>query len=237
MISELLFALSLALLTHTYVLYPLIAAAIDSRRKLDEEGEPVPVSVLVPAHNEESVIEAKVNNFLSLNYPPELIELVIADDGSTDGTSDVIAGLLGKLPPSRVRCLNRSERMGKAATMNRLVESANHRFLLFTDANVMLEPDAVHHLVRRLQDPEIGAVTGEVRLIGSDRGIRAGESTYYWLERRIQNAESRIGSVMGVDGGMYLLRRSLFQKLAPDTILDDFRGFDACGSKRSPSGL
>ena len=80
----------------------------------------------------------------------------------------------------------------------------------------------MRRLVDRLADDRVGAVTGEVRLVGSDDEFSSGESLYYWLERQIQGAESRIGSVMGVDGGMYVIRRELFQPLPADTILDDF---------------
>jgi poly-beta-1,6-N-acetyl-D-glucosamine synthase len=121
-----------------------------------------------------------------------------------------------------VNLLVNAKRSGKAAAMNKLVAAAKHPILLMSDANVLLSPDVPRKLVNRLNENNVGAVTGEVRLVGSHQEFSAGESLYYWMERRIQSAESRIGSVMGVDGGMYLLTKTLFQPLPEDTILDDF---------------
>ncbi len=143
---------------------------------------------------------------------------MIADDGSTDATADIVA----RFSSDRVRFLASNQRQGKASAMNRLAAAATYPLLLFTDANVIFSRGAVRRLVDRLADDRVGAVTGEVRLVGSDDEFSSGESLYYWLERQIQGAESRIGSVMGVDGGMYVIRRELFQPLPADTILDDF---------------
>ena len=143
---------------------------------------------------------------------------MIADDGSNDGTTDTVRAQ----QDDRVRLLEAIARGGKASAMNRLVDSAKFNLLLFSDANVILAPGAVRRLVDHLASNSVGAVTGEVRLIDSGQEFGAGEHLYYWFERRIQGAESRLGSVMGVDGGMYLIRRELFPELPADTILDDF---------------
>lgn len=212
------FIITLLLVLYTYVLYPLFALLVGSRRHSLATSELVPISFLVPAHNEASVIAAKIANFHALDYPLELTELLIADDGSTDGTSKLVEPHLTE----RIRLLASTDRNGKAASMNMLVAAAKHPYLLMSDANVMLTPNVPRKLTQHLSDARVGAVTGEVRLIGSHVEFNAGESLYYWMERRIQSAESRIGSVMGVDGGMYLLVKKLFQPLPTDTILDDF---------------
>ena len=218
MIIEWLFFSVLLLLLCSYLLYPLLAVLIGAGR-VEQINDDLPaISLLVPAHDEESVIAAKIENFLSLDYPPERIELIVADDGSTDSTVAVVQQALS----NRVRLINNNIRMGKAATMNRLADEAQHALLLFSDANVMFSRSAVRRLLVQLGNPKVGAVTGEVRLINSGNEFSSGEELYYQLERRIQGAESRIASVMGVDGGMYLIRRELFQPLPPDTILDDF---------------
>ncbi len=212
------FLSAVGLLAYTYVVYPLIAICIGSEPHFDICEDLPRVSLLVPAHNEESVIVEKIRNFLSVDYPSGRLELVIANDGSTDATSEVVAPFLC----DRIRLVSSDHRRGKANAMNLLAEAAEGELLLFSDANVLMEPEAIRRLADPFQDLNVGAVTGEVRLIGSDAEFGAGESLYYWMERRIQRAESRVGSVMGVDGGMYIVRRSLWVPIPIDTILDDF---------------
>lgn len=218
MIAETFFMVSAFLLAYAYVLYPAAGVLKGGAAVPRRSDECLPVSVLVPAHNEASVIVAKIENFQHLDYPAELIELVIADDGSTDGTADLIAAHRS----DRVRSIQTGDRLGKAAAMNALVAAAQHPVLLFTDANVMLHPLALRRMVAHLGNEQVGAVTGEVCLEGSADAFRPGESLYYVLERHIQGAESSFGSVMGVDGGMYAMHANLFESLPADTILDDF---------------
>lgn len=208
-------ALSLA---HAYLVYPAIAILLGAGRCCSVCDSLPAVSVLVPAHNEASVIAEKIDNLLTLDYPPEQIELIILDDGSTDQTAEVVQSKLLK----GIRLIQVDSRNGKASSMNRLAQEARHPLLLFSDANVMFSLNAVRRLVDSIANDNVGAVTGEVRLEGSDQEFGVGEALYYWMERRIQSAESRIGSVMGVDGGMFLLRRELYEPIPIDTILDDF---------------
>ncbi len=115
-----------------------------------------------------------------------------------------------------------SNRRGKASVVNDAVAAAKGELLCLCDANVMFRPDALKVLAARLSDPSVGAATGDVRLASDEANFGEGEQAYYGIEKRLQSAESQISSVMGVDGGMYLIRRALFQPLAVDTILDDF---------------
>tara|TARA_R110002049_G_scaffold285698_2_gene466850 strand:+ start:71054 stop:72235 length:1182 start_codon:yes stop_codon:yes gene_type:complete len=225
MILEILFWCAFASVLLTYCLYPLFATflgGVDTSirqpaAELTIESLPA-ISCLVPAHNEESVIRQKIKNFQSLDYPADKLEIIIGDDGSDDRTRQWASELVS----DRVRLLPPQQRSGKAATMNRLVQAASHPLLFFSDANVMLESGAIRVLASHFRDLDVGAVTGEVTLVQSGEEIRAGESAYYWMERRIQGAESHLGSVIGVDGGMYLIHRDRFSLLPPDTILDDF---------------
>jgi len=218
MIIEFLFLTVLTLLVYSFLIYPLLAILIGSGRGENASDDLPAISFLVPAYNEASVIAEKINNFRSFDYPLDRIELLIGNDGSTDQTAEIVRQNSCK----RVRILNSELRCGKAAVMNRLANEARYPFLIFSDANVMLASNAVRRMVDPLGNQHVGAVTGEVRLVGSGQEFRPGEELYYRLERRIQGAESRLGSVMGVDGGMYLIRRELFEPLPEDTILDDF---------------
>ncbi|QDT06277.1 Poly-beta-1,6-N-acetyl-D-glucosamine synthase [Rubripirellula lacrimiformis] len=215
---QLLFWVALALLLHTYVIYPVLAMLVPRRgAALSCDARP-PVSILVAAHNEDTVIGPKIENFFALDYPADKLELIIFDDGSVDATAETAR----RITDARVRVIGCEVRGGKAAAVNQMVTEAAYPTLLLTDANVSLRTDAVQQLVKHFRDEKVGAVTGAVRLIGSDQQFRSGESLYYRLERRIQRAESQLSSVMGVDGGMYALRRELFQPIPTDTILDDF---------------
>ena len=217
-IFEILACVSMIALLHTYFIYPFIAWSIGGAKEKHPSTDEFGISVLVPAFNEANVIEEKIKNFKEIDYDGSKIELLINDDGSDDGTREIIERYIS----SNIRLLDLQPRAGKATGLNRMVKEAKFPFLLLCDANVMFRADALKKLARHMSKEEIGAVTGRVSLIGSHQDFEQGESLYYSIERRIQEAESRIGSVMGVDGGMYLLRKELFEELPADTLLDDF---------------
>jgi poly-beta-1,6-N-acetyl-D-glucosamine synthase len=200
--------------------YPvlLVLLSLCVRRRPALDGFTPFVTLIIPAHDEEQVIEAKLRNTLALNYPRDRLEVIVASDGSTDRT----VALARPYAAKGVRVLAFPVRRGKASVVNDAAEAARGKVLCLCDANVMFRPDALGVLAGRLADPLIGAATGDVRLASGDSDFGHGESLYYRLERRLQQAESDVGSVMGVDGGMYVLWKELFQPLAPDTILDDF---------------
>jgi len=195
----------------------LLLASILVRRKGRAEFEPT-VSVVIPAYNEAKNLREKLENTLSLDYPAENLEVLVASDGSTDSTIEIARAFEQR----GVKVLANPRRRGKTAALNRAVGRASGEVLCLCDANVIFEPDALKVLVARLADPNVGAVTGDVRLASHESNFGHGENLYYRIERRLQLAESRVGSLMGVDGGMYALRKALFRAPPPDTILDDF---------------
>jgi cellulose synthase/poly-beta-1,6-N-acetylglucosamine synthase-like glycosyltransferase len=180
---------------------------------------PLPrVSMIIPAHNEETVLAAKLENALSLDYPRDALEIIVASDGSTDRTVEIARHFQDR----GVRLLELEPNRGKSTALNAAVEVSTGDVLCLCDANVLFRPDALKALVTHYEDPEIGAVSGDVQLASEESDFEIGEGAYYRLERAVQLGESRIGSMLGVDGGMYVIRRELFQTLPPDTILDDF---------------
>ena len=176
------------------------------------------VSLIIPAYNEEAVLERKIENSLALDYPHNKLEILVASDGSTDATVEIAR----RYEPRGVRVLAFSERRGKTAVVNDAAAEARGEVLCLCDANVMFRPDALARLVARLADDQVGAVSADVRLASEESSFGQGESAYYSLERTVQTGESIVGSMMGVDGGMYVVRRQLFQPIPPDTIVDDF---------------
>ena len=176
------------------------------------------VTVIVPAYNERSVIRAKIENSLAIEYPKELLEIVVASDGSDDGTVEIVR----EYSKDGIVLRSYSPRAGKISVLNRTIPLAQGEIIVLCDANVMFEPQAVGRLVAHFSDPAVGAVTGDVQIRSEDAPFGEGEGYYYRYERFIQLCESKLGSTVTVDGGMYAIRKPLFRPLPADTILDDF---------------
>ena len=207
-----------ALLLYIYVGYPLSLAAwklVAARPFVRKPIEPA-VCVFIAANDEEDVIEAKLRNTLALDYPAELMEIVVASDGSVDRTNAIVR----QFAP-RVRLLEFAPRRGKVSAINDGIASVTSEIVVFSDANTFLEPDALRALVQGLADPTVGAVSGDVRLTGDRAALGQSEDLYYRYERWTQDAESHVGSMVSVDGALYAIRRQLFRRPAGDTILDD----------------
>jgi len=206
-------------------LYPFVFACfgfLDGRSTSSSDGSEQglqPITLLVPAYNESAVILAKLKNIDSLEYPTGMLRVIVASDGSDDGTQELVRSYQSTRP---IELLDFQERRGKASIVNDALSQCTDPWVCLCDANVMFRSDALVRMAASLQLPRVGAVTGDVRLASDESDFGRGESLYYGVERAIQKGESFIGSVMGVDGGMYLMRRELFKPVAKDTILDDF---------------
>jgi cellulose synthase/poly-beta-1,6-N-acetylglucosamine synthase-like glycosyltransferase len=174
------------------------------------------VSLLIAANDEEAVIDAKLRNTLAVDYPESLLEIVVASDGSLDDTNVMVR----RFAP-RVRLLELSPRRGKIAAINEAMRSITSEIVIFSDANTFLDPGAVRALVQNFADPRVGAVSGDVSLVGDRAALARSEDLYYVYERWVQQAESDIGSMIGADGALYAIRRELFLPPKSDTILDD----------------
>lgn len=220
-----LFWLLVLIFAYSNFLYPLLLAicGVLYRKTRAFDGEYhdglQPITLLVPAYNESAVIEAKLKNINTLEYPPGMLQVFVASDGSDDGTQEIVRAFDCSHP---LKLLDFPVRRGKASIVNDALAQASDPWICMCDANVMFRPDALIRLAQRIQSPRIGAVTGDVQLASQESDFGRGESLYYLVERAIQKGESLLGSVMGVDGGMYLLKRELFKPVDTDTILDDF---------------
>lgn len=215
-----LLALALGLVAYVYLGYPLLLALIGRLRPRPVARGPAQpsVSLIVPAYNEDEVIGEKLANCLALDYPEERLEILVASDGSDDGTADVVASSGDR----RVRFLDLPRR-GKALALNDAAAAARHEILVFTDANVMLEPDALARLVESYADPEVGAVTGLKRMVppaGSDV-TAMGEGFYWRYENRVKEMENRVGSCYIGDGALHSVRRELYPPIDDPAQSDD----------------
>ncbi|MGE0682659.1 MAG: glycosyltransferase family 2 protein [Candidatus Binatia bacterium] len=177
--------------------------------------------MLIAAHNEERSIAEKIENCLTLEYPPEQLDIIVVSDGSTDQTNEIVERYALRLP-ERVTLITLHNRGGKAQALNAGAVTAAGDILLLADARQRFDAQVVRTLVRNFSDPEVGAVSGEL-FLGSE-GVAEkpeGLGLYWRYEKMIRQAESRGGSTVGYSGAISAIRRSLFRPLPVDTLVDD----------------
>ncbi len=222
---ESLFFISLAVVFYTYLGYGIllfvlvkIKRVFQPSKKMVTEGYTPSVTFIVPCYNEGDIIEEKIHNCLALNYPKELFEIIFITDGSTDG-SNLVAE---KYP--EVKVMHEDKRAGKSAAENRSVKEAKGEIIIFSDANTELPTEAINKIVRHYVDPKIGAVSGEKRIAAkdADNASGAGEGIYWKYESALKRLDVELYTLVGAAGELFSLRKSLFQDLEQDTILDDF---------------
>jgi cellulose synthase/poly-beta-1,6-N-acetylglucosamine synthase-like glycosyltransferase len=195
-------------LVWTHALYPLAAralAAVRSRPVRKDDTVFPSVAVIIAAHDEESVIEARIANLHALDYPADSLELVVTSDASTDGTEE-----LAEAAGARVI---RNARGGKVAAQNRAVRETDAEIVAFSDANCTWQPDALKKLVRNFADPKVAYVCGRLN-IQSDDG-RNKEGLYWRYELALRADESRLDSVTGGNGSIYAVRRTDYVEVDP----------------------
>jgi len=216
------FWVSAMVIAYAYVGYPLLLWVRSwwSPRPVMRGAATPAVSAVMVVRNEEAVIGQKLRNLLTLDYPPEPLEVVIVSDGSTDGTVAVVSEF--QKNDARVRMIIKPESRGKAAGLNDAIAAARGDVLLFTDARQPIEPNALRLLIENFSDPEVGAASGELMLGDPASGETGRGMGLYWrIEKKIRELESASGSVAGATGAIYCARRELLDPLPEGTILDD----------------
>jgi len=215
---KLLFWLCLALVSYAYFGYVVWLWLCDRlRRRVIQKGHYTPsVSIVIAARNEEANLPAKLENLGVLDYPQALLEIVIASDGSTDRTASII-----REQGSPVIAVILDESNGKASALNAAVRRATGEILVFLDARQYVEPDAVSELTSCFADPAVGAVSGELLLDSSEGRSQEALGIYWKIEKIVRKLESASGSVVGVTGAIYAIRRELYVEIPAGTILDD----------------
>lgn len=211
-------------LIYPYIIYPVTLMAfvqlLGKRPVTPDPGSELPtVTLVVSAYNEEAVIAKKIANALSLDYPPEQLNVVVVSDASSDGTDTVVLELSRE--NARVSLHRRSERGGKTAGLNTVVPTIDTDLIVFSDANAMYEPQAIKELVAPFRAPDVGYVVGAALYYDADEGDAArSEGTYWDFELAQKQMESDLDSVVGGDGAIYAIRSTLFWPLAADDIND-----------------
>ena len=209
-----------AILAYVYVLYPIMVRAlarVAGRPVRQSLGTRPTVTVLITAYNEEKGIAAKIDNVLALDYPPELLDVIVISDASSDGTDQAVRAY----GSSRVQLVRVEGRVGKTACQNAAVSHATGEIVVFTDATTHIRPDALTAMVGNFADAEVGCVAGLLIYQGKEENLTAAGGVSYWsYEVALRSAESSLGTLIGVSGCLYAVRRSAYRPIAPGLISD-----------------
>ena len=215
------FWISAAFLAYAYLGYPVWLWLRSSFRPFPVQAAAYTpsVSIVMVVRNEAAVLERKLKNLLSLDYPSSFSEIIVVSDGSTDSTNQILNYYSAE---RTVRILASSKARGKAAGLNDAIAIARGEIVVFTDARQKIESDALRRLAENFADPQVGSVSGELMLGDPDAGENLRGMGLYWrTEKKIREMESASGSVVGATGALYAVRRNLLVNVPEGTILDD----------------
>jgi len=215
---------SIGMVFYNYAGYAIIVYIFNkltgSRQSIEKDpGFHPTVAFIVAAFNEQDVIKQKIVNSLELDYPRDRIEFLFVTDGSSDDTAELITQSPG------IRLLHRPERGGKSAALNRAVNIATQDIIIASDANTLLNRDAVKNIVRHYRSANTGGVAGEKKVLDSAHGAKdvgEGEGLYWKYESALKKLDADFYSVVGAAGELFSLRRELYQPLSDNVVLDDF---------------
>ena len=215
-----LFWLIAALIAYIYVGYPVLVFLLSfvSRRKTEAADCEPEVSLIITAYNEERAIREKLENTLALNYPPEKLQIIVASDGSTDRTDEIVESF----PAELVRLLRVEGRVGKTEAQNQAVRQARGAIILFSDAATLYSKDVIRKLVRNYASRDVGAVSGRYEYVNPNGSAIGFCSALIWrYENWLKRSLSRIGTLTGCCGCIYSIRRELYRPL-PRDVSEDF---------------
>lgn len=216
--SIIVFLLSLIYIFYILIGYPLLLgflASLTHKPILKQPGEKT-VSVLIPVRNGEPFVRAKLESILKLNYPQNLLEILVISDGSDDRTDELVKEFI----PQGVKLL-RLPRSGKPAALNAGMPQVHGEIVLLTDVRQVLHPQSLSHLVACFADSSVGVVSGDLVIMAGEHGEEKDMGLYWRYETWIRNQLSRIDSMIGAMGSFYAIRRELLRPIPADIILDD----------------
>lgn len=222
---EILFWLSLVVVFYAFLGYGiLIYLLVLVKRQPHQQTKPgsVPfepaVSLVIPCYNEAHILKEKVQNCFQLDYPSSLLQIYFITDGSTDGFREVLRDY------PEIILLHEDQRGGKTAAENRAMLFIKTPIVVFSDANTMLNRQAIQNIVRHFEDEKVGCVSGEkrVKVEEKDSASSAGEGIYWKYESLLKSLDSEWHTAVGAAGELVAFRTDLYEVLPEDTILDDF---------------
>ncbi len=222
---EIVFWISLGIIFYAYAGYTLMLFfSVRIKKLFSTAGKnPAPydepkVTLFITAYNEAGSVRKKMENSLNLDYPKEKLKIVWVTDGSDDNSDELLAGY------KEVTILHENIRKGKIHAMNRGMQFINTPIVIFSDANTLLNREAIREIVKLFLDNKVGCVSGEKRIFMGDKesAVSSGEGIYWQYESQIKKLESDLNSTVGAAGELFAIRTVLFTPIKPDTILDDF---------------
>jgi len=219
MLTEILFIVSFVSVVYSYFGYPVSLKLINFIRVKNVDSYPIilNVSFIVTVHNEENRIKEKLNNTLSLDYPKDKFQLIVASDGSDDRTNEIVMNYQDK----GVQLLKIPERQGKEHAQKEAVKKANGDILVFSDVATRLSVEGLRQIVSNFSDKSIGAVSGEDRIVAKDNVV-TGENLYVKYEMWLRSLESNVSSLVGMSGSFFAARKEICEDFAED-MQSDFR--------------
>ncbi len=221
---ELLFFVAFVIVFYSFAGYGIILflvvkikSLLKGKVRFDDEYQPE-VTLVVPCYNEAYVIEQKISNSFDLDYPKSKLNIIFITDGSTDHSMEILA----KYPS--VQTLHINKRGGKTAAENRVMRFVKTPVVIFSDANTLLNKDAIKNIVRHFGNESVGCVSGEKRILTQDADVAsaAGEGMYWKYESFLKKLDYKLYSAVGAAGELVAFRTELFEEMPEDTILDDF---------------
>jgi cellulose synthase/poly-beta-1,6-N-acetylglucosamine synthase-like glycosyltransferase len=226
-VFEEIFWICILLVFHSYLFYPLLVRLI-AKNKLpnqivfDNSNDFPSISILMAAHNEAAVIESKIKSVFEGNYPIDKIEFLIGSDNSKDATNEIIRNLAVYYP--QITLFDFKSRQGKIKIINNLTEKSKNEILILTDSNVIFEVNTIRELVKHFKNCQIGLVDSRMENTGLKRdGISIQEKTYINSEVALKHAEGKLwGAMMGPFGGCFAIRKSVFEPVPRNFLVDDF---------------
>jgi len=222
------FWICLFIVFYTYIGYGMVLWLLVKIKRLTkgkpEEAKLPPdellpdITLMICAYNEELVVDEKMENCRALDYPKDKLRIVWVTDGSSDGTNDKLANY------PEVEIVFKPEREGKTAALNHGIKTVKTLLVAFTDANTMLNDQAIREIARAFIDPKVGCVSGEKRVCARTEGETAakGEGLYWKYESTLKRWDSELCSTMGAAGELFAIRTRLYTEMPKDTLLDDF---------------
>ena len=220
--AQIVFWLGLAVPVYAYLGYPIVLLLL--RRLIHQPVKKAPfepfISILIPAYNEAEMIGQKIEKCLTLDYPKDRMEIVVACDGPKDNTAEIAKRFEDGV---RVRVLDYKENCGKIGNLNKSIPELKGEIVVFSDAAALLYPDSVRLLLENFADPKVGAVSGKYVVIKADEVDIGRSEDFYWkYETFLKVQESELSSTLGGHGHLHAIRKALYPYPPPGTINDDY---------------
>lgn len=186
---------------------------------MHNESDNLPaVTIVISAYNEENVIGKKIQNTLAIDYPKELLHIIIVADGSNDGTIEEINKY------ENIQLMHQQQRSGKYAAIKRAMKQVSTPVVVFSDANTMLNTECLKKIMIHYDDKQVGGVSGEKKILRNNFESVVGEAEglYWQYESFLKQMDAELNTLVGAAGELYSIRAELFKALDDDIILDDF---------------